>query len=226
MGLALADMVAQLQSDVPQRGNVPSAAQYEACVEQAIANYGKRRPMLRRTEIDIQSGVAEYALPDDFWQLVYLDGWDATGGVINTSTGLVAIPDSYREDWEILGRTLVLHPTPTYTWDDRVLKYLAVHVQSGDEGAEQYAYLTLDDQEVFWSLAQALALQVIANTMAGNATDYTLHDVRENRTNPLAEVRKQIDDLKATYEDAVTRSNKAAPTLGHGYTRAELEAWL
>ena len=232
MSLTLAALVSRLQADVPQRGSVPSATQYADCVKDAVADYSRRRPMLRRATIDVRSGVAEYGLPDDFWQLVSFQVWGPSSGVMVTDGGLVPLPGDFREEWEILGRTLVLHPTPGYTMSGRVLRYLAVHVPSVVEGegdeedVELYAYLTREDEAIFAKRAQALALGLIANTMATKVADTAVRDVRETRSAPLKEVREQIQALEAEYEAKLERANKVLPVLGHGYSQAELEAWL
>lgn len=232
MSLLLSALITRLQGEVPQRGNVPSTTQYEACVKDAVADYARRRPMLRRTEINVVSGTAEYTLPDDFWQLVTFQAWDPSSGVLITDAGLVPLPSDFTEDWEILGRTLVLHPTPNYTLSGRVLRYLAVHVTSVVEGegdaedVELYSYLTREDEDIFMKKAHALALGLIANAMATKVADSAVRDVRENRSAPLKEVREQIKALDDEYEAKLTRANKVMPVLGHGYSQAELEAWL
>ena len=226
MGLALADLITRLQADVAQRGSVPTSTQYEQCVKDAVADYSRQRPMLRRTTIDVVSGTAEYDLPADFWQLVSLQEWGTTESVLIADAGLIPLPADFTEEWEVLGRTLVLHPEPAYTLSGRVLKYLAVHVLTGDEGSEEYAYLTREDEDIFMLQAQALALGLIANAMAGKAADYSVRDVRETRSTPLKEVREQIKELKKEYKAELERANRVMPVVGHGYTQAELEAWL
>lgn len=226
MGLALADLISQLQGDVPQRGNVPSTTQYQQCVTRAVADYSRRRPILRRTELDIVQSTAEYDLPDDFWKLVAVQSWDPAGGVMVTGSGLVPVPTGFEERYEVLGRTLVIHPTPTYTLDDRDVTYLAVHVLSGEEDAEEYAYLTDEDADILLKKAAVLALKLVANSMAVRASDYSVRDVRENASDPLKEIRQQIKDLDAEYEAALRNADKTVSMLGHGYSQAELEAWL
>jgi hypothetical protein len=69
-------------------------------------------------------------------------------------------------------------------------------------------------------------LGLIANLMAAQATDYQVHDIRETRSSPLKEVREQIEALDKEYEAKLERANRVMPVLGHGYSQAELEAWM
>ena len=223
MALKLSSLVSQLQNDVPQRGNVPSEVQYTDCVQAAVADYGRRRPMLRRTSIDVVRGTSEYALPADFYKLVTFQSALIEANVIVKPTGLVPIPDSFEESIEILGRTLNIVPTPLYSWEGRVLKYLAVHVL---DDSQEYPYLEEEDAAVFMLKAQAVALRLIANAMSTRVADFSVRDVRENRSSPLAEMREQIDALEKDYQDALDKQNTVMPVLGHGYSQAELEALL
>jgi hypothetical protein len=223
MALNLTSLVSQLQDDVPQRGNVPSEVQYADCVQAAVADYGRRRPMLRRTSIDVVSGTAEYSLPADFYKLVTFQSALTTGGVMIKPTGLVPVPDYFQEDIEVLGRTLRIVPTPAYSWEGRVLKYLAVHVLDDDQ---QYPYLEEEDAAVFMLKAQAIALRLIANTMSSRVADFSVRDVRENRSSPLSEMREQIESLEQDYQQALDKQNTVMPVLGHGYSQSELEALL
>jgi hypothetical protein len=223
MALNLTSLATQLQNDVPQRGNVPSEAQYADCIQAAVADYGRRRPMLRRTAIDVVSGTAEYTLPADFYKMVMFQSALISGRVIIKPTGLIPVPANFEESIEILGRTLRIVPTPAYSWEGRVLKYLAVHVLDDDQ---QYPNLEAEDVAVFMLKAQAIALRLIANVMASRVSDFSVRDVRENRSNPLAEVREQIQNLEQDYQEALNKQNTVMPVLGHGYSQAELEALL
>jgi hypothetical protein len=222
MALKLADLIIRLQSDVPQRGNVPTDTQYGLCIEDAVSDYSKRRPLLRNTSVDVVSGVDEYGLPDDFWQLVSMQTWEETRGVMVTPGGLIPMPADFTESWEVMGATLIIYPTPLYSWAGRQIKYLAAHVLDDDE---TYPYLGKQDAQAFMKRAQALALGLIANQMAGRVADWQVHDVKESGTSPLKEIRSQIEHLDKEYQAAVDAANRVRPILGHGYSQAELESW-
>jgi hypothetical protein len=222
MAQDLADLIDRLQAAVAPRGNVPTEAQYQECIEDAVSDYSKRRPMLRTTMIDVLANVAEYDMPDDFWQLVSMQTWEANAGVFVSTAGVVPLSAGFTEAWETLGQIINFVPTPAYSWPGRIVKYLAGHVLDDEDS---YPYLVKQDVQVLIKRAQALALGLIANQMAGRVADWSVKDIRENQSSPLKEIRTQIEQLDKEYLAAVDAANRARPVLGHGYTQAELEAW-
>jgi ABC-type dipeptide/oligopeptide/nickel transport system ATPase subunit len=79
---------------------------------------------------------------------------------------------------------------------------------------------------VFMLKAQAVGLRLISNAMASRVADFSIRDMREDRSSPLAEMREQIQALEQDYEDALNKQNTVMPVLGHGYSQSELEALL
>jgi hypothetical protein len=97
MSVTLADLVSRLQADVPARNGVPSPAQYEQAVEDAVEGYGLRRPMQKTSDVAVVSGTASYGLPADFVTiflrkqkrfLFFLGGFMQTEGVCNPVLGV------------------------------------------------------------------------------------------------------------------------------------------
>jgi hypothetical protein len=199
MGIALADLKTRLESAVPARDSVPSSTQYEQCVKDAVADYGRRRPMQRRTTLSIINGTATYDLPSDFHRIVKLESLTHQDGVINSSEGLIPVSSSFTENYTIAGRTVTFWPTPTYSLT-RDLWYLAIHVL---DASSEYTYLTDEDASVLILLAQAKALRLQANAVAGDAWKYEFGDERVDKTNQVKALRDQAAFLEREYGEAV-----------------------
>lgn len=201
MSVTLAALVANLQADVPARDSVPSSAQYERTVKQAVRDLGRRVPLRKRASLSIVSGTAAYSLPADFLRLIKLQASVAVDGVVHTSEGLLPLnsltaPDAY--DYAINGTTLTFYPTPTFT-DTWYVWYAAGYVLS--EGT----YADLDDEraEIALLRAQALALTLQANASAHHAWKYQAGDEAVDKQKLRAEVEAQAAALQAEYELAV-----------------------
>ena len=127
MSVTLADLVSRLQAGVPARNGVPSSEQYEQAVEDAVEDYGTRRPMQKTTDVAVVSGTASYGLPADFVKLIKFESVLATEGVLNTADGLIPVSSTFKERVMVQGSSLVISPTPTYSATRR-LWYAAKHV--------------------------------------------------------------------------------------------------
>jgi len=224
MGLDFATLIAQLKLDVPKRGRVPNEGQYELCVKRSVAKYGRDRPMLKTTTIDVVSGTAEYAMPSDFFKLLTVQEFFVEGRtVLVTETGLIPIGDTWTERFEVQGQTLVIQPEPVYDWSEREVRYLSVHVLTTVDSNLVYANLTDADEEIFSQMAQAYALTIIANQMASDATKHTIQGVSENTTDPVKVVREQIEHLTKRYKADMTSDTSYGGAFGHSFEAWELE---
>ena len=100
MSVSLAELVARLQADVPARSGAPSAAQYAQAVEDAVEDYGQRRPMQKTADVAVTRGVALYPLPTDFVKLVLSQfrGADPVKGgwLVQPDKGISQIPVTSR----------------------------------------------------------------------------------------------------------------------------------
>src|SRR3972149_7805064 len=89
MSILLDDLVAELAEDVPAVDGVPSTAQYENAVKDAVRAFSERCGLTRLASLAIAPETATYDLPDDFLMLVSLDSLVSYGGVILSSTGII-----------------------------------------------------------------------------------------------------------------------------------------
>ena len=206
MGIALSDLTARLQADIPARGGSPTSAQYIRAVEEAVADYSRRRPMTRYATIDVVSGTATYVLPDDFLFLIRLDPFAAQDGVIFTAGGLVpAAATNTMEHYTVNGLTITFTPTPSYTLE-RDLCYAAGHVL--DDG--EYPYMTFEDTALLMLKAQALALRTQAFSLitsgTGEIVEYAIGDERVKKSSPSERLSAAASSLEDQYLQALQRA--------------------
>ena len=115
MAKTLADLISELQEDVPAVDGIPSEAQYERAVKEAVDEFSRRCGLEKNTELSIVSGTATYALPDDFLALIEIeDPFDHEGNIIMTATGIIPFSElaPFEEDHRRarLPRCLALQP--------------------------------------------------------------------------------------------------------------------
>src|SRR5690349_20346010 len=164
MTKALADMITDLQEDVPAVDGVPSDAQYERAIKDAVAEFSRQCGLVRNTFLSIVSVTATYALPDDFLKKIEIDSpFDPEHNVMITSTGIIPFgaAGEFEEELTFRNKTLTIYPTPQYTMS-RYLEYKAAWVL--DE-SDEYP-LTDDEVEIVMLKARAIAFEKINNSSA------------------------------------------------------------
>ena len=201
MSILLASLVADLQVAAPARAGVPTTAQYERAVKDAVRDYSRRRPMERVTTLSIVSGTAAYTLPSDFLFVVALVGLWSPDGVIHSTAGLIPVSAVYAETYTIAGQTLTFYPTPSYS-TTRELRYAAGHVL---DAGNTYPHLTDDDVQILQLKAQAsvVKLQAREAAIAGEMLEYQIGDERVKRASAATSLGELAAALDAEYEAAV-----------------------
>jgi len=211
MAVALDDLVTRLEADVPARSSVPSETQYEQCVKDAVADYGRRRKRQTMTMLSIVSGTAAYDLPDDFLRLIKLERSTVMdGSIIISDEGLIPVSSAYKERHSIGGGQITFYPTPTYS-QSRDLWYAAGHALDDDD---EYPDMMEDDAGIVLLKAAALALRKQANAAAsgqGNVVEYQIGDERVKRADVAGSLRGQANDMEKQYLAAI---EVAVGTLG------------
>jgi hypothetical protein len=205
VSVTLATIVARLKADVPARSSVPTDSQYEQAVKDAVADYSRRRPMQKVTELAITNGTADYTLPNDFLFVIKLEDMWSPDGVLVTNAGLVPVSSTYEEYYTLAGLTMTFHPTPTYT-TSRTLRYAAAHVLNNSDA---YVNMTDDDVRILIHKAKALVLSLQARSAAisGEMAEYQIGDERVKRV-PASESLKTAaafegDDYEKALEKAI-----------------------
>lgn len=199
MSVSLAELAERVEGAVPARGGVPDAGQYEQCVRDAVADFSRRCPMQRVATLAIVRGTAAYALPADFLRLIRIASPSAGDGVINSNDGLIPVGPTWRERYTIAGLTITFYPPPAYSMS-RDLWYAAAHVL---DDSDEYPDLGGDEAGMVLLKAQALALSLQANAVAGNAWTYQVGDERVDKTKQAESLRNQAKGLNDEYVAAV-----------------------
>ncbi|MBN1814705.1 MAG: hypothetical protein JXA14_22890 [Anaerolineae bacterium] len=203
----LAEMVATLKTLVVQQNGIPSDAQYEQALKDAVNDLNARWKYKNVTTLTITAGTAAYTLPDDFYSVIsfQIPYYDVQSGTIVTSAGLIptgrpgqTVPESYT----ILNSTLTFVPTPQYA-STRYLWYQAIHVLDDDE---DYPYMDEVWAAVMMIRARSLALSVAAGTLAKmgqGVLAYRIGAVQVDKGKAIEALRKEAEDLRTEYLGAV-----------------------
>lgn len=202
MSIALNDLVYRAQSDVPVRNGIPSNAQYEQAVKDAVADYSSRRPLRKLATLSIVSGTATYDLPSDFLKVITLEALFSQDDVLHTADGLVPVSATYEERYYIVAGQITFDPTPQYTVS-RDLWYAAKHVLNVSDA---YPDMVDEDTGVLMLKAQARCLAIQANAAAQEAWQYAIGDERVNKEKLAEALRSQAKALEQEYQAAVKTS--------------------
>lgn len=202
MTVALADLISRLQAVVPAKNGVPLAADYAQHVKDAVLQLAQDVPLPRTTELAIVAGIASYALPSDFQFVIELASLSHPDGIVINNSGLIPVPTTWQERYEVVGGQITLYPTPTYTMT-RILRYAALYELTGTSGSEQYATLTQNGARIALLYAQYLALSQQASAVAGDGWRYQIGDEMVDKSNQGKGISGQADGLLSQYQRAV-----------------------
>jgi hypothetical protein len=119
--------------------------------------------------------------------------------VLNTADGLIPMSSTFKERVMVQGSSLVISPTPTYSATRR-LWYAAKHVL---DGGEAYPAMTDTDARVVLLKAQALALGLQANVVAGSGWRYRIGDEEVDKSRLGGGLRDQAQAKEAEYRAAL-----------------------
>jgi hypothetical protein len=219
MSISLSDLVSQLKLIVLPSSSNPTDAQYESAVKEAVLDYGRRAGVRLLTTINIVSGTATYALPDDFIRISQFPDLKQLShdGVILSGTGIIPTAGfTSRERYAVRNKQLTISPTPTYSMD-RPLWYVAGFPLDADA----YADMTDDDVVVLLHKAAELILMQIADGVARHGWTYSIGDESVNKTTLAQTIRDQAAAERATYEDALKSALSGGAGVG---TRATYTA--
>jgi hypothetical protein len=200
MAVSLEALVTRLKGDVAARDGVPSDAQYEQAVEDAVADYSRRNPLRRAFTLSIVGGTATYDLPDDFLKVITLESLTSSDGVIVSPSGLIPVSATYRERYYVAGAQITFSPTPQYT-AGRDLWYAAAHVL--DDGDNEYPDMADGDAAIVMLKARSLALDLQANSMAGDGWMYQVGDEKVDKRGKVENTRQAARDLETQYLQAI-----------------------
>ena len=203
MSILLSDLVDQLEADAPAREGVPSADQYERMVKEAVRDFGRRAGRVKRSTIEVVSGTASYALPADFLKLIRLHSIVAgEDGIIVSSEGLIPVSPHFKERYTILNGEITFYPTPTYTLT-RYYSYKAAWALTEDDYGDYYDELTEEESEICLLKAKSAALELQANTAAGDGWRYQIGDEMLDKSGQQGAYKTRLEAAENAYLAAV-----------------------
>jgi hypothetical protein len=210
MTKTLADMVLDLQEDVPAVDGAPTDAQYERAIKDAVAEFSRLCGLEKNTTLSIVSGTSTYDLPADFLKVIEFDSpFDPEHGIMISATGIIpfggAVP--FEEEITIRNRQMVIYPTPAYTMS-RYLEYKAAWVLD-----ESDAYpLTDDEVEIVMLKAKAIAFEKISNASASAGFKYSIGNMSVDKSGVSDGYSNRVSDFEARFEKACKAYNGAYST--------------
>jgi len=199
----LAALKTILQSEVPAVGSVPTSAQYEQAIKDAVMEFSRRCGLVKLADLSIVANTAPYSLPDDFQKLIWLEALTGVDGVIISDAGLIPLGAEFNEEYSIINRQITFKPVPGYTMT-REYKYKAGWVLTG--GTD---YTTLGDaeQNVVMIKAKQLTKEKIKNSMAGGDMKYSFGAVSVDKTGGLEDLTREIFALHGEFVQACDSYN-------------------
>lgn len=202
----LAALVTRLTIDVPAVDDVPSPAQYEQAVKDAVQEFSRRCGLIKYGEIAIVANTATYALADDFMKLISLESPIGVDGVVVTNTGLIPVSADWEEVYQIANGQITFIPTPTYSVT-RDYKYKSAWVL--DE-SDDYPDLGDEEAQIVMIKARQLALEKIGNAQAAAGIQrYSLGAVSVDKSGDAESVTKRLYALHGEFVEACERYNGA-----------------
>lgn len=205
----LASLVARLQADVPAENSVPSSAQYEQAVKDAVADFSRRCGLVKIGTLSIEAGTATYTLEDDYLQMIELLTINYSGTLV-TSEGLIPIDPSFTsEKYTIANKQITFYPTPGYSMD-RDYRYKAAWILNGGD------YTSLGDNEasIVMMKAQAIALSKQVNVASAGALSYSFGALSVDKGSGVENKQSRIGAFENDYLAAVDSYNGRVILIG------------
>ena len=206
MAKTLTDLISELQEDVPTVDGIPSEAQYERAVKEAVDEFSRRCGLEKNTELSIVSGTATYDLPADFLTMIEIeDPFDHEGNIIMTATGIIPFSElaPFEEEITIRDGQLTIYPTPSYTMT-RFLEYKAAWAL--DDGSYP---LTEAEARIVLLKAQSIALEKQANANAAAGFKYSVGNMSVDKSGMADGYTKRAEALEKRFIQACEKYNGA-----------------
>jgi len=202
MSIALSDLIEQLQEDVPAVDSVPSEAQYERAVKDAVRDFSRRAGQEKLAEIEVVSGSATYDLPTDFLSVIAWQGIWSPDNILNTPQGLIPVPEGWRERINIRNGQLTILPTPTYSMT-RELRYKAGWALTEDDYGDFYDDMGEEEAAIVLLKARALAQTKKDNAASTGGYKYQVGSVSVDTTSQASAAGSSVESLESEYLERV-----------------------
>jgi hypothetical protein len=202
----LSDLILELQEDVPAVSGVPSDAQYERAIKDAVREFSRRCGVVKNGSIAVVSGTAAYALPADFLSMVEIeDPYDPESNTAVTATGLIAFGalNPFEEDYTIQNGTITFSPIPAYSMT-RYFEYKAAWILETDSYA-----LTEEEAQIVMLKAKQIAFDKLVNASAGAGFRYTVGNMTVDKSGVADSYSKRLYELQGEFLQACESYNGA-----------------
>jgi hypothetical protein len=214
--MLLSELVALVESDVPEEGGVPSALQYEQAVKDAVRDFSERCGVEQFGTLDIVAGQATYDLPADFLSMIVIETLISQGGVLHSAEGLIPISANWEERSMIRNGQITFKPTPTYSMA-RDFRYKAAWILTA--AVDEYdnsEYETLGEREgrIVVLKAKSIASTKKGNAVAGESIKYSFGAVSEDLSGSTEGFTKDSKKYDSDYLEACEKYNGSSITAG------------
>jgi hypothetical protein len=207
MTKALADMITELQEDVPAVDGVPSDAQYERAIKDAVREFSRRCGLIKNGTLEIISGTASYSLPADFLSMIEIDNpYSPEHQVIVTQSGIIPFSElnPFEEEYTIQNGTITFFPTPGYTMS-RYFEYKAAWVLDVDDNYP----LTEEEAQIVMLKAKNIAFEKLSNASAGAGFKYSVGNMSVDKSGVADGYSKRLVELNDDFISACNQYNGA-----------------
>jgi hypothetical protein len=209
MAKTLANLVSELQSEVPAVNSVPTTAQYQQAIKDAALEFSRRCGQAKWAELTVVSGTPTYDLAADFLGLISLEMMVGVDGVMVSNTGLIPVSADWEEEYTIRNKQITFTPTPTYSLT-RDYKYKAGWILTGTTGSETFAEMGDDEAQIVLIKAKSLAIEKRANALASSGgMKYSLGAVSVDKGGGVDSLSKMVYTLHGDFVAACDRYNGA-----------------
>ena len=207
----LAALVTLLQQEVPAVDGVPTTAQYNQAVKDAVMEFSKQCGLTKISSLSIVSGSATYALPANFQRMISLDALVGVDGVIIGQDGLIPLSKDFEEEWTIENgtRQITFYPTPAYSMT-RYFKYKAGWVAT----AADYTTMGEDEARIVILKAKAIAFEKQSNAAAGSSLKYSFGAVSEDLDGGSESSAQSASDMEKAFLAACDKYNGQVAFFG------------
>jgi len=196
MSILLSDMVTELQGKVPARNSLPSAAQYEKIIKDAVADFSRRCSREKIGTLSIISGIAAYNLPADFVRMIGLYDPATINGVMITPQGLVpASAYGYiYERYTYANGQITITPTPAYSLE-RAIRYAAGWALT----TSTYADMTTAEAAIVMLKAESESLNLQLNAEGSGVLSYRIGDESFDKSGGVQSMASQRSARQVEY---------------------------
>jgi hypothetical protein len=198
----LEQIVARLQEEVAAVDDVPSTAQFQQAVKDAVLDFSRRCGLEKFGELTIVSGTATYVLPDDFMKLIMLESLENPDGIIISDRGLIPVSANWEERYVIVNKQITFKPTPAYSLT-RDYRYKSAWIFVSDELQDAGE----DEIQIILLKAASICFQKQSNASAGAMKKYSLGAVSVELDSTSASNVSDAEARQKEYEAACEKYN-------------------